>query len=344
MSAERENGDGAALSAGPRPIPLVILTGYLGAGKTTLLNHLLGLPELRDRRLALIINEFGTLGIDGRNVDSGRHAKFELNRGSLFCICIKTDFVKTLTAIAADVRPDLVLVEATGVADPCDIEQFLEVPTLAGRFRVQASVCVVDAEGFTRVAAFMQAVRRQVLWSDGLAVNKADLVPSRDMAVLRRVLAGLNPAAPQVEMTYGRLPWAFLERLVHERRPAAALERPPDDIVSVSLQTGRVVRRAAFLDVVRELGDRLLRLKGPVRFEEGVTFAEVVNGRVLCSVPSPAAGDATSFVAIGWRISREELAAAFRGTWEPAPEPRKAALELRKNGRLEEWKVPSKGT
>jgi G3E family GTPase len=296
------------------PIPLVILTGYLGAGKTSLLNHLLALPSLRGRKLALIINEFGTLGIDGLKVDSGAHAKFELNRGSLFCICIKTDFVKTLTTIAEEVRPDLVLVEATGVADPCDIEQFLEVPTLAGRFRVQSSVCVVDAEGFTRVAAFMQAARRQVLWSDGLAINKTDLVTPSDVGILRQVLAGLNPRAPQVEVTYGRIPEQFLLSLVHERRPGAAAERPPDGLVSVSLQTDRVVDRAAFMGAIGVLGDNLLRLKGAVRFPNGRAFVEVVNGRVTEQRP-PAGSEATAFVAIGWQVSRDTLGATFRRTW-----------------------------
>ena len=297
------------------PIPLVILTGYLGAGKTSLLNHLLALPSLHGRKLALIINEFGTLGIDGLKVESGAHAKFELNRGSLFCICIKTDFVKTLTTIAEEVRPDLVLVEATGVADPCDIEQFLEVPTLAGRFRVQSSVCVVDAEGFTRVAAFMQAARRQVVWSDGLAINKTDLVTPSDLGILRQVLGGLNPRAPQVEVTYGRIPEEFLVSLVHERRPGAAAERPPDDLVSVSLQTDRVVDRAAFMGAIGALGDNLLRLKGVVRFPDGRAFVEVVTGRVTEERPL-AGSETTAFVAIGWQVSRDTLGATFRRTWE----------------------------
>lgn len=297
------------------PIPLVILTGYLGTGKTSLLNHLLALPSIRGRKLALIINEFGTLGIDGLKVESGAQAKFELNRGSLFCICIKTEFIKTLTTIAEEVQPDLVLVEATGVADPCDIEQFLEGPTLAGRFRVQASVCVVDAEGFTRVAAFMQAARRQAVWSDGLVINKTDLVTPSDLGVLRQVLVGLNPRAPQVAVTYGRIPEAFLLSLVHERRPAPAAERPPDDLVSVSLETDCVVDRAAFMGAIAALGGHLLRLKGAVRFPDGRAFVEVVNGRVTEGAP-PAGLMATAFVAIGWQVPRDTLGATFRQTWE----------------------------
>lgn len=296
------------------PIPLLILTGYLGAGKTSLLNHLLGLPSIRRRHPALIINEFGAIGIDGKKVVPGAWTTFEINRGSIFCICIKTDFVRTLTTIADGLRPGLVIVEATGVADPCDIEQFLEAPTLAGRFTVEASVCVVDAAGFTRIAAFLQAARRQVLWSDGVAINKIDLVTPEDRAILRQVLARLNPRAPQIEVTQGGISEAFLRNLSHERRPAAAVERPPDDLVSVSLQTDRVADRDDFMKTIRRLGDRLLRLKGTVRFPEERVFIEVVNGRVT-ETHALDGLTATTFTAIGWRLSREELRAAFADTW-----------------------------
>lgn len=310
-TAETKAGENVHL---PTPIPLLILTGYLGAGKTSTLNHLLGLPSIRRRNPTLIINEFGTIGIDGQKVASGAWTKFEINRGSIFCICIKTDFVKTLTTIAEDLKPGLVIIEATGVADPCDIEQFLEVPTLAGRFRVEASVCVVDAAGFTRIAAFLQAARRQVLWSDGLAINKTDLVTATDLVVLHKVLASLNPRVPQVEVTHGCIPDEFLRSLTHERRPAVAVDRPPDELVSVSLQTDRAANRDAFMDAIRGLGERLLRLKGTVQFPEGRVFVEVVNGRVTETAP-PAGLAATTFTAIGWQLSREDLSAAFRSTW-----------------------------
>ena len=116
-------------------IPLLLLTGYLGAGKTTLLNHLLARPSIRGKNVSLIINEFGELGVDGRLVDSGARPLYELNKGSLFCVCIRTDFLDVLETIVNGGKPDLVLVEATGVAEPRDIESMLDEPHLAGKFR-----------------------------------------------------------------------------------------------------------------------------------------------------------------------------------------------------------------
>ena len=99
------------------PIDVWLLTGYLGAGKTTMLNNLLGAEMFKGKRVALVINEFGQLGIDGALVRPGEWTKFELNKGSLFCACIKVDTVK-VSGIAFDIKPDVVIIEATGLAKP----------------------------------------------------------------------------------------------------------------------------------------------------------------------------------------------------------------------------------
>ncbi len=296
------------------PIPVLLLTGYLGAGKTTLLNHLLGLPGIREKRLALIINEFGTLGIDGSLVASGAHPKYELNRGSVFCICIKTDFIKTLETIARDVKPDLVIIEATGVADPCDLGQILETPPLAKAFALWTNLCLVDAVSFVQVATFLRAAARQVMWADGVVVNKCDLVADADLAPLLRVLNELNPLAPQTTVSHGRIEAGFLMPLTHTVRLAPLPEQPPAELASASLQTDRPVDERAFRAALAALEGHLLRMKGTVCFKDGARFVEVVNGRVSEKAPPPGVSR-TAFVVIGWKITREALTAAFQGCW-----------------------------
>lgn len=295
-------------------IPVLMLTGYLGSGKTTLLNHLLGLPGMREKRLALIINEFGALGIDGALVKSGAHPKYELNRGSVFCTCLKTDFVKTLDAIARGVRPDLVVVEATGVADPCDLGQILETASLAQSFAMWANLCLVDAVSFTQVAAFLRTAARQVEWADGLIVNKSDQVAPADLPPLQRILRTMNPRAPQAMVSYGRFDEPFLAGLRHEARRSPVPDKPLAELASASLQTDCLVDKEAFLRAIAGLNGHLLRLKGAVRFPDGVRFMEVVNGRVSEKDPSPGL-KATAFAVIGWEISRENLAKAFSACW-----------------------------
>lgn len=297
------------------PVPILMLTGYLGAGKTTLLNHLLQLSGIRARKVALIINEFGPLGIDGRLVAPGDYTKFELNRGSVFCICIKTDFIRTLDTIARDVRPDVVIVEATGVADPCDLGQMIDTPHLRESFLIGSTLCVVDAAGFTQVAAFLRTAPRQVMWADGLVINKSDLVPPSDMAALQGMLSELNPTAPQIAVSHGRIPEAFLAGLTHRVRTGPIPEAPLADLTTASFQTGAPVDETRFRDTIAALGGGLLRLKGTVRFRDRTRFVEVINGRFSEKDP-PAALPQTAFTAIGWKVGKEALSAAFARCWE----------------------------
>ena len=82
-----------------KAIDVYILTGYLGAGKTTTLNRLIGAERFAGKKLALIINEFGKMGVDGQLLLPGDYTKYEINKGSIFCICTKTDFLKALDSI-----------------------------------------------------------------------------------------------------------------------------------------------------------------------------------------------------------------------------------------------------
>jgi G3E family GTPase len=293
------------------PIPILLITGYLGAGKTSLLNHLLGLPSIAARRPALIINEFGTLNVDGGLVPEGSYAKYELNKGSVFCICIKTDFIRTLTEIAEDVRPGLLIVEATGIAEPCDLAAFLDVPTLRGRFETRANVCLVDAVNFSKVAAFMRAAQNQVLWADGILLNKTDLVSSADANRVAGAIARLNPDAPLERVTYGRMSDGFLAGLRHHPRAGGAAEAPPEGIAAVTLTFDGPRDRAAFLDALRGVGDRLLRAKGFVDFGSGAVLVEGVFDRVTEAPAPPGAAGRAGFVVIVQGLDPDAVRARF---------------------------------
>lgn len=307
-------------------VPILLLTGYLGAGKTTVLNHLLGLPELAGRRPVLLLNEFGSLGVDAQRVRPGGYSIVEINKGSLFCICTKTSFLAALREIAATGQADLLIVEATGVSETRDIEGFLEEPALAGAFAVQANLCVVDALHFTKVVAFLRAVSSQVEAADGLVLNKSDLVPAAEVARLQRLLADVNPSAPQVVVSHGRVPWAFIAGLVHRRAAASRLTLPPPQVCALSYQHDGIADRARFRAALAALGERLLRLKGHVRFAEGLRFVELAGG-CYREDAALAGAEATSFTAIAWAIPKGALAAAFREAFVDAASQRAGPAE-----------------
>ena len=117
-------------------LPVTVLSGFLGAGKTTFLNRVIErFPK--DRKLTLLVNEFGEIGVDGTLVEGEDLDIMEISKGSIFCVCVKTDFIKGLYQLCMTVRPDVLLIESTGVANPSDLKRDLKLPIFKDRFRMK---------------------------------------------------------------------------------------------------------------------------------------------------------------------------------------------------------------
>lgn len=299
-------------------IPVFLLTGYLGAGKTTLLNYLLAQPQLASQRIALVINEFGTLGVDGQLVEQTDGGVFELNSGSLFCACTRSGLVKVLSQIATDVRPDMVIAEATGVGETSDLYDVLETAPLEGRFRVQSNVCLVDCLNFTKVVPYLKAARTQVACADGLVINKTDLLDETAVDRLAGLLADINARADQARVCHGRLAWEFIEDLKHIRQHGAPVQARPEEVVTCSIPNRRADRER-LVGAIGSLGERLLRLKGVVNFGEGPRLVESVFGTVT-ERPMEEENVRYGTTALGWRIPKAELSLALEPAFLPEPE------------------------
>jgi G3E family GTPase len=300
------------------PIPVYLITGYLGSGKTTLLNHLLATPELRSQRVALLVNEFGTLGVDGQLLKGAAEHVFELSRGSLFCACIQTDVVQALETIAAEVRPQLVIVEASGVAQTADLNSFFTSSATRDRFQVQANVCVVDSN-FTKVLPYLKASRAQVAWADGLVINKIDLLGESGAERLASVVRDLNPRAAQVRVAHGRIDWDWLQRLQHVPCQGEPTMAPPEELATCSIM-GRRGDRKAFHAAFARMQDQLLRLKGVVDWGDGPVLVEGVFDQ-LTERPFREEEPRFGITVIGWRTTAEQLTQAFAPTLQRTDVP-----------------------
>lgn len=300
-----------------KTIDVYILTGFVGAGKTTLLNHLLKSEPFVSARAALIINEFGKIGVDGALVQRQDLKRYDINKGSIFCICTKTDFLKALTEIAESGNYDSLLIEATGIAETVDIESFLDAPKLKEMFQIKANLCLVDAANFIRVAAFLKPAKTQVQYADALIVNKTDLVSDAELDTLQKILSELNPAAPIVLTQYGRTGTDILNTIEHRIHEDKVIEQPPEDIIAVSISSGRPIDREAFYQTLDNLKGNLLRLKGNVHFGDEARFVELAGTAIAETQPSEELikqNEAqTAFTVIAWKIDKDALREAFMG-------------------------------
>jgi G3E family GTPase len=175
--------------------PVTVLTGYLGAGKTTLLNRIL--TEDHGRRYAVIVNEFGEIGIDNDLIVDADEEVFEMNNGCV-CCTVRGDLIRILSGLMKRKGGfDAIVVETTGLADPGPVAQtfFVDEDVRAGA-KLDSVTTVVDAKHVLLRLADSKEAREQIAFADQIVLNKADLVTPDELAAVEARLRRLNPLAP----------------------------------------------------------------------------------------------------------------------------------------------------
>ena len=175
-------------------IPVTVLTGYLGAGKTTLLNRILS--ENHGRRYAVIVNEFGEIGIDNDLIVESDEEIYEMNNGCV-CCTVRGDLIRTVEGLMR--RPgrfDAILVETTGLADPAPVAQtFFMDDDVRAKTRLDAVVALVDAKHLPLRLKDSKEAEDQIAFADVIVLNKTDLVSPEELAKVEGLVRAINPTA-----------------------------------------------------------------------------------------------------------------------------------------------------
>lgn len=208
-------------------IPVTLMTGFLGAGKTTLLNHLIRDPNAG--RIAVIMNEFGDIGLDHDLIEEATEETVLLQSGCL-CCTILGDLANTFEGLiakrdAGQVHFDRVVIETSGIADPAPIVHTLTTDyQIAQAFRLDGVVTLVDAAtGMGTLNQQFEAVQ-QVAMADTLILSKMDMTDGFDLSRLEKRLEGLNATASRIRADHGRVPVGALFGLSALRDGVAAPE------------------------------------------------------------------------------------------------------------------------
>jgi G3E family GTPase len=295
-------------------VPVLLVAGFLGAGKTTVVNYLL--KHAGGRRIAAVVNDFGAINIDAELITDA-DGVVSLSNGCI-CCSLEGDLLRTLAVLLRrDPKPDVIVIETSGIADPRDVVRNLMDPVIFREAPLETVLCVVDAT--MPVSKLDDALlRSQVRAADVVALSKVDLADKAGCAAVREAVRAIRPASVVVEAIDGEVPAALLFPGDPDRAPAPREVGPRRPAVerfeTLSWTSDKPVSLPRLQQAIGHLAPKLARAKGLFETAEQpgrLMVFQLAGGRAtLAAGGTPAAGTPRTrivFVAEIGALSREDI-------------------------------------
>ena len=263
-------------------IKVILITGFLGAGKTSLVNNLL---KIKKKKVGVLVNEFGKTGIDGKLIKGTEENITELNNGSIFCSCIKEDFIQALSEMKGyDI--EYLFIEASGLSDPSNIKKILEVVEKVHNYKYDfsGSICMVDAQYFLKQYELLPSLKRQIQHSSTIIINKMDLQNDEEIKKIEGLIKKINPESYIVKTQFSHIDKNIFNEMKDNKRPPKestnVWENRPKTLYLKSDVSLDIISLEKFL---KEINGSTYRIKGFVNTDKGLYKISSVNKQLEIS-------------------------------------------------------------
>lgn len=261
----------------------------MGAGKTTLLTNILN--DLSDKKVGVIMNEFGRVSIDGDIIRKEGLELIEINRGSIFCSCLKLNFAHGMMEMA-DKDLDYLFVESSGLADPSNIGDILAgVLEFKGDvYNYRGAICVVDAENFLEQLIDLETVERQIRHCHLVALSKTDLVDDDKLSEIIHRIRVINQIVPIETTNFGRLDYGFLEEDLmryHWNEAEDTTNTPENKPKTIMIEFDGDITSTGLESFVENIKRDAYRIKGFARIDSDWSQIDVVGNRLHIKKTTP---------------------------------------------------------
>lgn len=262
---------------------LYLLTGFLGSGKTTLLLEML--KRLDNKKIGVIQNEIGKISIDGEILRNDDIQMVELNRGSIFCSCLKLNFVQAL-ADMAEKDFEYLFVESSGIGDPSNLDEILKAVTvIAGdKYEFKGAICLADAINFENQLEEDEAVERQIKHCNMAIITKSDVTGDEGFEKVLNKIKEINPICRVEKSVNGVMDYSFLDEDLVQYKWAEAeestnsVETKPKTLF---LNFEGEIEKEKLTAFLEDMTDDVYRMKGFFNLKgEGWNQVDVVGKKI----------------------------------------------------------------
>jgi len=299
---------------------LILLTGFLGSGKTT---FLLGLLRLyAGKRVHVIVNEFGQVGVDGKLLPGVGTALTEIVNGSIFCACRLDQFEAALEQTRENAS-ELILVEASGLSDPTAIRTVLEQTDRFNHIEYRGCIALADATRLHKVIDTARVCARQLSVADSIILTKTDIAPQERIQAVRTLLSARYPGIPVYPVSHGAVTQEMLDSLTLQYEAVDTDTRRDLTLQKYLLEVSPGMSSVQLTGFLKLIAEDTYRIKGFVRLQDGCFYADCVGAYVkLTPAGEPCGGNALVALAGEGMPLRQSLQNAL--AWY-APHVREAA-------------------